>query len=224
MRRISPLRYSQSFCNSSRNSLRWTIYQLWPPSSQNSQQKECKLHDKSVVFSTKRPKVLLLKQKISLLYLPLGKCPITRSLAIGKILEKLFGPGRPTHDHTIVFTKKFSCLFGPSQTRLAFLLRPHFCWHKRLKQLRNFKSLSAQLFLCIYFSQNAKLVFKLWSNLLCSKVHLMPSPLQEIYALDMYIFNRMKPEESTLLSTLRKKGKCKLNFKFHLCLHPVHLL
>ena len=112
MCRISPLRYSQSFCNSSRNLLRWTIYQLWPPSSQNSQQKECKLHNKSVVNSTKRPKVLLLKQKISLLYLPLGLCPITRPLVIGKISEKLFGPGRPTHDHDCLTTKNSPACLG----------------------------------------------------------------------------------------------------------------
>ena len=172
------------------------------------------------------PRYCCLFRKFPLLYSPLGNWPITLPLAIRKIFQKkiyLAFVGLLTIIRSSL-KKNSSCLCRPSQTRMTFLFRPQFCWHKRLKQLRNFKSLRAQLLLCIYsfFSQTANS---------SSNLDLISYTLKYIHCLLIYKktkcprhlhTNRMKPEESTLLATLRKKGKCKLNSKFHLCLHLVY--
>ena len=44
----------------------------------------------------------------------------------------------------------------------------------------------------------------------------MPTPSLAMNATALYIIKRIKPEESTLLATLRKKGKWKLNSKFQI--------
>ena len=103
-------------------------------------------------------------------------CPIPEKIEIPKFLSGLC---RPTHDDTIILEEKnppaYVCLVKPEWHLYFFqILLTSKAWATTQLQITKSAIVTMQLF---HFS-NCKLVFKPWSYLLYSKVHLLSSLLQ----------------------------------------------